>query len=132
VAVVLVIEDEDQVRVLAESYLEEQGHECLSAATRDGVMALLEKTPHVDLLFADIDLKGEAVSGIDLARESVERWPHLKVLYTTGRALTDGMKARFVKNSAFLAKPYTVEQLITALSVHFKISPQPRRNSPKV
>jgi CheY-like chemotaxis protein len=70
VAVVLVIEDEDQVRVLAESYLEEQGHECLSAATRDGVMALLEKTPHVDLLFADIDLKGEAVSGIDLARES--------------------------------------------------------------
>ena len=131
-AVVLVIEDEDQVRVLAESDLEEQGHECLSAATRDGVMALLEKTPHVDLLFADIDLTGEAVSGIDLAREAVERWPHLKVLYTTGRALTDGMKARFVKNSAFLAKPYTVEQLITALSVHFKISPQPRRNSPKV
>jgi CheY-like chemotaxis protein len=90
------------------------------------VIALLEKTPHVDLLFADIELKGEAVSGIDLAREAVERWPHLKVLYTTGRVLTDGMKARFVKNSAFLAKPYTVEELITALSVNFKISPQPK------
>jgi hypothetical protein len=37
------------------------------------------------------------------------------------------MKVRFVKNSAFLAKPYAVEQLLTTLSVHFRISPQARR-----
>jgi hypothetical protein len=49
------------------------------------------------------------------------------VLYTTKRSLTDGMKARFVKNSAFLPKPYTVEQLLATLSVHFRISPQQRR-----
>jgi hypothetical protein len=36
------------------------------------------------------------------------------------------MKARFVKNSAFLPKPYTVEQLLATLSVHFGISPQQR------
>jgi hypothetical protein len=35
------------------------------------------------------------------------------------------MKARFVRNSAFLAKPYTVE--LTTLSVHFRINPQARR-----
>jgi hypothetical protein len=35
------------------------------------------------------------------------------------------MKARFVKSSAFLAKPYTVEQLLATLSVHFRINPQP-------
>jgi hypothetical protein len=45
----------------------------------------------------------------------------------TERNLTDGMKARFVKNSAFLPKPYTVEQLMTTLSVHFRISPRARR-----
>jgi hypothetical protein len=49
------------------------------------------------------------------------------VLYTSGRDLTDGMKARFVEKSAFLPKPYTVEELLTALSVYFMISPQPRR-----
>jgi DNA-binding response OmpR family regulator len=39
------------------------------------------------------------------------------------------MKARFVKNSAFLAKPYTVEQLLATLAVHFRVSPQARRQS---
>jgi hypothetical protein len=49
------------------------------------------------------------------------------VLYTTDRSVTDGMKARFAKNSAFLPKPYTVEQLLTTLTVYFRISPQARR-----
>lgn len=50
-AVVLVVEDEDQVRVLAESYLEEQGHQVLSAGTPAGALALLQQSPAVDLLF---------------------------------------------------------------------------------
>jgi CheY-like chemotaxis protein len=128
-AVILVVEDEEQVRVLAESYLAEQGHQVLSAGTRQGAMALLEDTSHIDLVFTDLELKGETAAGIELAREAVGRLPHLKVLYTTGRHLTDGMKARFVENSAFLAKPYTVEELLTMLFVHFKIGPQTPRKS---
>jgi DNA-binding NtrC family response regulator len=124
-AVVLLVEDEEQVRVLAESYLEEQGHQVLSAGSPDGAMALLKRTPHVDVLFTDIDLKDKIASGIELAQDGAVRWPHLKVLYD----LTDGMKARFVENSAFLPKPYTVEELLRTLSEHFKINPQPRRKS---
>lgn len=126
-AIVLLAEDDDQVRVLAESYLEEQGHEVLSAGTAPGALALVAKTSQVDVLFTNVDLKGEIAAGIELAQEAVKRSPNLKVLYTTERSLTDGMKARFVKNCAFLPKPYTVEQLLTTLSVHFRISPQPRR-----
>ena len=126
-ATVLLAEDDDQVRVLAESYLEEQGHEVLSAGTAPGALALLAKTSQLDVLFTNVDLKGEIAAGIELAQEAVNRRPNLKVLYTTERNLTDGMKARFVKNSAFLPKPYTVEQLRTTLSVHFRISPQARR-----
>jgi CheY-like chemotaxis protein len=126
-AIVLLAEDDDQVRVLAESYLEEQGHEVLSAGTAAGALALLDKTAKLDLLFTNVDLKSEVAAGIELAREAVKRRPNLKVLYATERSLTDGMKARFVKHSAFLAKPYTVEQLLTTLSVHFQISPQQRR-----
>ncbi len=126
-AIVLLAEDDDQVRVLAESYLEEQGHEVLSAGTGPGALALLEKTAQLDLLFTDVDLKGELAAGIELAQAAVKLRPDLKVLYTTDRSLTDGMKARFVKHSAFLAKPYTVEQLLTTLTVHFCISPQPGR-----
>src|SRR5262249_43046037 len=110
-ATVLLVEGDDQVRVLAESYLEEQGHDVLSAGTAVGALALLEKSSCVDVLFT----------------KAFKRKSNLKVLYTTERNLTDGMKARFVKNSAFLAKPYTVEQLLTTLAVHFRISPQARR-----
>jgi len=121
-ATVLLVEDDDQVRVLAESYLEEQGHEVLSAGTAPGALALLAKSPQLELLFTNVDLKGEIAAGIGLAHEAVNRRPNLKE-----RNLTDGMKARFVKNSAFLPKPYTVEQLLATLSVHFRISPQARR-----
>ena len=122
-AVVLVVEDEEQVRVLAESYLEVQGHQVLSAGTPQGAIALLEKNPHVDLIFTDLDLKGNIDDGIQLAQDAVRRLPYLNVLYTTGRDLTDGMKARFVDKSAFLPKPYTVEELSTTLSMHFGIKP---------
>jgi CheY-like chemotaxis protein len=42
-AVILLVEDEEQVRVLAESYLEEQGHQVLSAGSPDGGDGALEK-----------------------------------------------------------------------------------------
>src|SRR5262249_22435685 len=128
-ATVLLVEEDDQVRVLAESYLEEQGHEVLSAGTAPGALALLAKTSQLELLFTNVDLKGEIAAGIALARDAVNRSPNLKVLYTTKRNLTDGMKARFVKNSAFLPKPYTFEQLLITLSLH--VSDQPAGASPE-
>jgi DNA-binding NtrC family response regulator len=121
-ATILLVEGDDQVRVLTGSFLEQRGHQVLSAGTADGAIAILKKTHHVDLLFTDVDLKGEIAAGIDLAADAKHIHPNLKVLYTTGRALTDGMKARFVEGSASLEKPYTVEQLATALVVHFRIN----------
>jgi len=121
-ATILLVEGDDQVTVLTGSFLEQRGHQLLSAGTPDGAIAILKKTHHVDLLFTDVDLKGEIAAGIDLAADAKHIHPNLKVLYTTGRALTDGMKARFVEGSAFLEKPYTVEQLATALVVHFRIN----------
>ena len=76
-----------------------------------------QNSPEVDVLFTDLDLIGDIHAGISLADE-----PKLKVLYTTGRAITDGMKARFVPGSGVLEKPYTVDQLRTSLSAHFDIN----------
>jgi DNA-binding NtrC family response regulator len=126
-AAILIVEDEEQVRVLAESYLREQGHETFSAATRDQALAVLE-TAEIDLLFVDVGLYEHREGGLDLAKQAVERNPDLKVLYTTGQTVTDGMKALFVQNAALLTKPYTVEQLQTILVVRLNIKPT---NGPK-
>ena len=120
-ATVLIVEDQEQILTLAQSFLEEQGHKTLSAATADEALAILTGSEAVDALFVDIILNGDMQAGIELAKRAVE----LKV-YSTGLSVTDDMKALFVPGSAVLEKPYTVDQLLTSLSDHFEVSPQSR------
>jgi DNA-binding NtrC family response regulator len=105
-AVILVVEDEEQVRVLAESFLQAEGNKTLSAATIEQAIALIEGEEPVDLLFVDLKIQDDLEGGLKLAKKAVEARPKLKVLYTSGQAVTDGMTALFVKQSAFLPKPY--------------------------
>jgi DNA-binding NtrC family response regulator len=125
-ATVLIVEDEDQVRVLAESYLREQGHQTVSAATAEEALAVFEVVERIDVLFTDVNLRGDVHSGLDVAKQARKRQPDLAVLYATGQAVTDGMRAMMVENAAVLEKPYTVDQLQTSLSVHFRITPRAR------
>jgi DNA-binding NtrC family response regulator len=115
-AVVLVVDDEEQVRVLAESILQGSGHQTLSAATVDQALALIRTDPSIELLFTDINLADDAGAclvhpGLELAQQALKFRPALRVLYTTGASVTDGMKALFVKGGDFLAKPYDMQQL---------------------
>ena len=64
-------------------------------------------------------IQDDPEAGLALASKAVERRPELKVLYTSDQGVTDGMQALFVKNSAFLPKPYTVDQLTGMLLVKF-------------
>lgn len=123
-ATILVAEDDDQVRVLAESYLREQGHHTVSAASIDEALAAFDFADGIELLFTDIVLKGDLDAGLELAKRALTRKPEVRVLYTTGQAITDGMRAMMVEGSAVLEKPYTVEQLQATLSVHFGIKPE--------
>src|SRR2546430_16473226 len=85
-ATILIVEDEEQVRVLAESYLREQGHQTLSAATKDQALAVFE-VAKIEVLFVDVGLYDDREVGLDLAKEAVGRNPGLKVLYTTGQTV---------------------------------------------
>jgi CheY-like chemotaxis protein len=116
-ATILIVEDQEQILMLAKSFLEEQGHKTLSAATADEALAILTGSEAVDALFVDIILNGDMQAGIELAKRAVELKPRLKVVYSTGLSVTDGMKALFVPGSDVLEKPYTVDQLLTSLSV---------------
>jgi DNA-binding NtrC family response regulator len=115
VAVVLIVEDEEQVRVLAESIIQDRGHTTLSASTVEQALALLEGDQKVELLFTDLGLHNDLQAGLTAAQEAVKRVPGLPVLYTTGQGITDGMRAMFVERNGFIAKPYTAVQLCTAI-----------------
>jgi CheY-like chemotaxis protein len=123
-ATVLIVEDQEQILTLAQSFLEEQGHKTLSAATADEALAILTGSEAIDALFVDIILNGDTQAGLELAKRAVELKPRLKVVYSTGLSVTDEMKALFVPGSTVLEKPYTVDQLLTSFSVHFEMGLQ--------
>jgi hypothetical protein len=69
----------------------------LSAGTIEQAVALIESDKPVDLLFVDLKIQDNLESGLKLTKKkAVEARPNLKVLYTSGQAVTDGMNALFV------------------------------------
>jgi CheY-like chemotaxis protein len=112
---VIVVEDQPQVLVLAESILSDAGHETKTAANAPQALALLRTDDNFDILFTDINLGNDSVNGLSLASEAAQMRKSLKVIYATGETLTDGMKQLFVPNSLFLAKPYVPEDILRAV-----------------
>lgn len=111
-ALILIVEDEEPIRVLAESILQEHGYAVLTAANSTEARALLD-VQSVDLLFTDINLGEE--NGLDLAAEVSPLKPSMKILYTTGAGVTDGTRVRMVDGAEFLPKPYRIDDLIVAV-----------------
>ena len=112
--VVLVVEDEEQVRVLAESFLQEAGYETLPAGTIDEARALIERPHKIDLLFTDMGLGDDAEGGVKVSKAAREKLDGIPIVYTSGRGLTDGMRALMQEPFEFNLKPYTTDQLVTA------------------
>jgi DNA-binding NtrC family response regulator len=127
-AVVLIVEDDEQVRVMAESVLREAGHTVIAATGVEGAAALLGIEQPVDVLFVDLKLGTDLEAGLRLAHDAKATRPQLSVLYTTGAGINDGMKAMFQEPFVFLPKPYTFEQLTE--SVAFLLSKAKPRSKP--
>lgn len=118
-AIVLLVEDEADLRVLAESNITEFGYTTLSAASSREALVLLEEHKDISVLFTDINLPDSAITdpidGLELARRAVKLCPGLRVVYTSGGVPTDGMISLFMENSTFLRKPYNRDELRGAL-----------------
>jgi CheY-like chemotaxis protein len=111
---VLLVEDEIAVLLFAEIVLEGLGHSIVSVSSQTDALTLLE-ADDLDVLFTDIRLPESDLAGFELARQARDRHPSLKVLYTTGQAVDDRMKALYVDGAAMLPKPYTDHALKDAL-----------------
>ncbi len=114
-AVILIAEDMEDIRILAESILEEAGHTSVTAKNALEGIALLDTEVAVDLLFTDLDMDDNPLAGIELAQRYRELHENAPVIYTSGAGVTDGTRAMFVPFAAFIAKPYTMQALVDAI-----------------
>jgi CheY-like chemotaxis protein len=110
-AVILIVEDDVFIREIAEMLIQDWGHNTLTASDVDEALLILRSSQNIDALFTDIYLKTAVLGGCDLAHQAIALRPNLRVLYTTGNAITEKMKAQLVEGTHFLRKPYTQYQL---------------------
>jgi CheY-like chemotaxis protein len=108
--VVLVVEDEDNVRALTVDSVKELGYTVLEAGSAAAALRVLDANPDTALLFTDIVMPD--MNGRRLADEAVKRRPGLRVIYTTGftrnAVVHNGVLDPGVN---FLPKPFTLQQL---------------------
>jgi CheY-like chemotaxis protein len=107
---ILVVEDEELVREMIVSELEDAGYLVLEAGSAHEALSILEDR-HVTILFTDIRMPG-TLDGWDLAEEAHRRDPGIKVLYTTGYSQE---RPRLVPNSLYVQKPYRASQVLAAI-----------------
>ena len=108
---ILLIEDDDQVRVLTGSILRKSGYQVIEA--RSAAEALRSSEAHaarIDLLLTDVVMP--ELSGPELAKRLMPTRPDMKLLFMSG--YTDSGIVRhgvLLATTAFLAKPITVGSL---------------------
>lgn len=105
---VLVVEDEDVLREMAQAILEDCGYTVLQASSGAQALKLWEQHHEtIDLVVTDMVMP-EGVSGMELATQLFARKPSLRVVLASGYSMDD-LNNDFVRASraVFLQKPYT-------------------------
>jgi CheY-like chemotaxis protein len=126
---VLVVDDEEDLRDLAEIVLTEYGCSVLSAASGEEALRILEGDfLRIDLLFSDVMMPG--MSGFTLARHARQLRPELMIVLTTGYVTPAVAAAISDGGHRVLPKPYRPAHLIQAIRDEFAktaLTPPPTR-----
>ena len=113
---VLVVDDEEAVRLFLSRVLQEAGYEVATAAGGDEAMAMLPALGALDVLVTDQIMP--RMPGHELARLVRAREPDVRVLYLTG--FSDQLfkeKRALWAGEAFLDKPCSAKALLEAVAL---------------
>ena len=111
---ILVIDDEDIVRMSCSRTLVPEGYEVKLVKNGLDGLALLEQQP-VDLVLTD--LKMPEIDGIEILRRIKGKWPGIEVIIITGYQTVD-TAVKSIKLGAYdyLEKPFTPDALIASVA----------------
>ncbi|MBV9261280.1 MAG: response regulator [Pseudolabrys sp.] len=111
---ILLVEDEEGLRALNARGLSSRGYTVLEASNGVEAIEVLEREGAVDLVVSDVVMP--EMDGPTLLKELRQRDPKIRVIFVSGYA-----EEAFQKNLpqgeqyAFLAKPFTLKQLVAAV-----------------
>jgi PAS domain S-box-containing protein len=122
---VLLVEDEQAVRTVATRVLKNQGYFVLAACNGEEALTIADKVGDaIDLVLTDVVMPD--MGGPELVERLTEKWPGLRVVYMSGYAQGDKMRAEMKdRDTSFLQKPFSADSLI--LTVREVLDQETRR-----
>jgi two-component system cell cycle response regulator CpdR len=109
--VVLVVEDDDTIRMVLRDYLAGEGYHVLVAEDGEQAFEILASKQHLDLIVTDFRLPG-GISGVQIAEPALKLRPDLKVIFISGypaEIRESGSPIAF--KAPILAKPFDLDTL---------------------
>ncbi|MFC4594639.1 response regulator [Sphingobium tyrosinilyticum] len=107
---VLLVEDDESVRLLVRDVLEELGYKATEAPDGQQAVRILEDGQRFDLMISDVGLPG--MNGRQLAEIAREHLPDLPILFITGYAESAAVRGGFLSNNMqMITKPFQIEML---------------------
>jgi PAS domain S-box-containing protein len=107
---VLLVEDNDLIRMASADMLGELGCEVSEAGSAEDALVILEREP-IEIVVSDLGLPG--MSGEDFCRKVRQRWPKIGIVFATG--MDQGPELDDPGRTALLPKPHGLEELRAAL-----------------
>jgi signal transduction histidine kinase/CheY-like chemotaxis protein len=111
---VLLVEDDADVRTVIRRQLNDIGHMVIEAAAGNEALAVIDNVPQISVLVSDVVMPG-TMNGRHLADLARKKRPGLRVVLVTGYA--DGLDVQSARQRSFtlLRKPCTKDELAAAI-----------------
>jgi PAS domain S-box-containing protein len=111
---ILLVEDEDSVRLLAAASLRQRGYRVIEAANaREAFERWSQAEGRVDLLLTDLIMPG-GLSGKDLVDQVLQAGSRVRIVYASGHSTSVvGRQLDLRPGINFLEKPYSIADLAT-------------------
>lgn len=106
---ILLVEDEDMVRAVAERALTRSGYTVTACSDGELGLAEIQKGKDFDLIVSDVVMPG--MDGPAMARAIREMKPDIPVLFMSGYAEEQLRKDIDIPNMHFMPKPFSVQQI---------------------
>ena len=104
---VLVVDDDEDVREVAADMLQDLGYVVVQACCGEEALGLLDARPDLDVMVTDIRMPG--MSGLELAEHAAVRRADVKIILVSGYFQPQALTRRF------LQKPFRTRDLAAAI-----------------
>ena len=108
-SLILVVDDDPQVRATIVRALEELGYRTGEAMDGEAALAALRGAERPDLVILDYVMPG--MDGAEVAREIAAADPDLPIIFSTGHAALRALRAAAGEDVPVLSKPFTLDEL---------------------